>query len=298
MKEYEYTGKAMGTDYAIAIVTNSKELADTLSNQAVKEIQLCENIFSRFLPDSELSKLNQTKEQTVSEIFMKVTEEAYKLFLKTKGIFNPLFQIERLGYDRDFSNIKESALKNMSSEEYNIDFSQTIIDKNDLHIFLQTGQKLDFGGILKGYLAELLCKKIINYSDKISGVIINIGGDIHTEGVDILGNKFIFKIYNPITKEDDISVILYNESLATSGTYKRHWVVAGSNYHHILELSGNNNPDTDIVSASIIHKEGSKSEAFTKVLISIGLEKTKELLQDEEFKFIIIKKNGQIIKNI
>jgi len=68
-------------------------------------------------------------------------------------------------------------------------------------IHLNEGQQLDYGGFLKGYLAELIAKNIMKYSSNIIGVIVNLGGDIHTEGLDKNGNKFIFNIYNPIARE-------------------------------------------------------------------------------------------------
>jgi thiamine biosynthesis lipoprotein len=296
MKEFEYNGKAMGTDFSIAIICSSQELADRLEKEAEDEINEYERRFSRFLPDSELSILNREKDMLVSEIFMKIVLASREFFYLTKGIFNPLLQIERLGYDRNFDDLKiEDDSK--KDELYNIDFSSTIIDREKSRIILGAGQKLDFGGFLKGYLSELLCKKIKSASDKIEGVIVNIGGDIYTEGLDAEGGKFIFKIYNPITR-DDISVPIFNEALATSGTYKRNWKKENLTVHHILDISGTQNPISDVVSASLITRSGGKSEAYAKVFLSLGPEKALEILKDDDIKFIIIKKDGQIIKNI
>ncbi|MEI7480633.1 MAG: hypothetical protein WCJ59_03320, partial [bacterium] len=61
MKEYEYTGKAMGTDYSVAIICNSQDLADKLASKAVSKIQNYKNKFSRFLSESELCKLKKEK---------------------------------------------------------------------------------------------------------------------------------------------------------------------------------------------------------------------------------------------
>lgn len=297
LKEYEYTAKTMGTDLSIAIVSNLETLANTLSSATITEIDLYEKRFSRFLPESELSKLNTMKEMRVSEMFIKVTEESYHLFKLTNGVFNPLFQIERLGYNKTFSEIKDFFI-NENVEEYNVDFSSVIIDKEHSKIILSPGQKLDFGGFLKGYLAELICHRIKNYSSDINGVIVNIGGDLYTEGLDAQDEKFIFNIFNPIIKQNDIPVALYNQGLATSGTYKRKWEVSGQEYNHILNETGRVNPNTDIVSVSVINKSGTKSEAFTKVFLSLGIEKATELLKGEKIEYIIIKKDGEVIKNI
>jgi thiamine biosynthesis lipoprotein len=297
MKEFEYNGKAMGTTFSISIVSDSNELADRLAKETEGEISEYEKRFSRFLPDSELSLLNRNKNMVVSETFMKVAQKSRELFSSTKGIFNPLLQIERLGYNKDFSKLNNFGDMEME-EKYDIDFSSTIIDEKSSRIILGAGQKLDFGGFLKGYLSELLCRKIKKASEKIAGVIVNIGGDIYTEGLDAEGKKFIFNIYNPITKKDDILVPVCDQALATSGTYKRNWKKSGLVVHHILDVSGTENPDSDVVSSSVIHDNGGKAEAYAKVFISLGVEKAIKILADDNIKFVIIKKDGEIIKNI
>lgn len=296
MKEFEFTGKAMGTEYSISVVCTTQALADQMYNIAKKEIELYEARFSRFLPTSELSILNIKKDMEVSKTFIDLTSKAHKLFDETKGVFNPLVQISRLGYDRNFDDIGSEKFVDDESQ-YNVDFSLVDIDTENSRIHLIEGQKLDFGGFLKGYLAEKIAKNIKAYSKDIVGVIVNLGGDVRSEGVDENGNDFIFKIYNPVANNEEISVSLKNKSLATSGIYKRTWLSSGKKIHHILDISGKNNPDNEIVSASVIHKDGAKAEAYAKVFLSIGHVSALKLL-GEDISFVVIKNNGEVIKNI
>ena len=296
IEEFEYNGKAMGTEYSIAIVCESKQLSLELYKIGKNLIDDYEKKFSRFLTTSELSLLNKHKNLVVSEEFLKVTQQAYKLFVKTKGIFNPLVQISRHGYNKNFLDIQDNEIF-LNNEDYDIDFSEVIIDKDNSQIFLNKGQNLDYGGFLKGYLSEIIAEKIKSNSSLVKGVIVNIGGDIHTKGLDRNGNRFVFSIYNPILKNEDIIVTLYNQSLATSGTYKRTWMILNKEFNHILDKTGNKNPESDIISASIINNNGGVSEAYTKVFLSVGCEKALEILEDESISFAVIKNNGKIIKN-
>ena len=316
LTEYEYNEKVMGTDLTIAIVTNSKELADNLAKEALLEIKTYEQKFSRFLPESELSQLNFKKEMIVTKTFMEVFEKVQELFKETTGTFNPLFQIARLGYTENFEEIKNQKVNNQDNQNpkkefaeiYDVDFSKIITDQNLSKIILSAGQKLDFGGMLKGYLAEKIAKKIKNgYTEnftnresgnKIQGVIVNIGGDINTQGLDVNNQEFIFEIYNPINEQDEISIKLYNESLATSGTYKRVWQNNGLKTHHLLDKTGTKNPESDVISISIIHKDGDRADAYTKMFLSLGHEEAVKIIGSSEIKFIIIKNNGEIIKKI
>ncbi len=296
IEEFEYNGKAMGTEYSIAIVCKNKELAYKMHEIGKNYIEEYESIFSRFLPNSELSILNKKKSMVVSSVFLRVTLKAYQLFNKTKGIFNPLVSISRLGYDKNFSDLDDN--KNTKDDDpYDIDFSSVLIDKNKSYIQLGEGQNLDYGGFLKGYLAEVIAEKIKSYSSDIKGVIVNIGVDIHTKGLDKNGDRFVFSIYNPILKNEDIVVTLYNQSLATSGSYKRSWFNFSKKIHHILDTSGSSNPEGDIISASVIHKDGSFSEAYTKVFFNVEHKKALLLLEEDNLGFIIIKNNGDVIKS-
>ena len=239
LEEFEYNFKTMGTDCFISVVSSSKEITDYIYKICLKDINEYEKHFSRFLPDSELSILNKNKNIVVSKLFLEVTLKAYELFVDTNGIFNPLFQISRLGYDRDFDEIKNNE-NTVDDSIYNIDFSAVKIDIDRSTIGLVEGQCLDYGGFLKGYLAQIIAQKIKLYSPKIIGVIVNLGGDIHTEGLDKNGEKFIFNIYNPILDNYDIKIALFNQSLATSGVHKRSWFNFGKKIHHILNIYGNN----------------------------------------------------------
>jgi FAD:protein FMN transferase len=296
LHEFNYSGKAMGTDYSIAIVCEKEELADLLGHQAESEIRSYEERFSRFLPQSELSVLNKNKEAVVSGIFLAVLKASHKLFIQTKGIFNPLVQVERIGYTTNFDNLTTSE-KYALNEDYDIDFSETKIEDTTGRVVLSPGQKLDFGGFLKGYLAEKLAKEIMGDGSEIKGVIVNLGGDIHTEGHDENGEPFAFTIYNPVTMADDISVTLHNESLATSGTYKRTWDTASGKKHHILDVTGTGNPETDVISASVIHPSGGKTEAFTKVFLSAPPDEALKLINESALRYVVITKSGKIITN-
>ncbi len=293
VQEYEYNGKAMGTDFSIALIMESELMAASIAEEAIQSIHTYERIFSRFLETSELSVLNTTREMKVSEIFFEVLLEAQRLFLETRGVFNPLIQIGRFGYTKNFDDITVSNTTDEIDTPYNIDFETVGIVKQDRLVSLTEGQQLDFGGILKGFLAEKLCRKIKNSYPTVVGVIINIGGDIHTQGFDAHGKKFLFSIYNPIT-DTEIQTELHNMSLATSGTYKRAWDRDGTRMHHILDAIGTHNPATNIVSASILHIHGSTAEAYAKVYISLEREEAEKILDSTSYAYILITNTGQI----
>lgn len=294
MHEFTHTGKAMGTDFSISIVCESAETARALLEGAGDTIHAYEERFSRFLPESELSQLNTARAMTVSPDFLEVLLEAQRLFMLTRGVFNPLVQIERLGYTTSFETLEDAPVPPVANDTYNINFSTTSIDSLTGSVILSEGQRLDFGGFLKGFLAEKIARKIMESENDIQGVIVNLGGDIHTRGVDSGGAPFLFSIYNPITQKDDFHIPLKDTSLATSGTYKRTWMQSGVPTHHILDISGTQNPESNIVSASVIHERGGMTEACAKVFLTLGPERACTLLAGITLRYIIITSNGTV----
>lgn len=295
LREHEYNLKAMGTECAIAIVTEHEDLAAQAGSYAMRRIQSFERRFSRFLPDSELSRLNANKEARVSKEFLAVTIRAQELSVRTGGIFNPLLQIQRLGYDKDFTAMDGKSSVGMHGP-YDTDFSRVVIDPNQSSIKLHAGQCLDFGGFLKGYAAEQIADELQKRFRDIRGIIINLGGDICARGKDANNSPFVFCLFNPVLEDNATEVTLDNGCLATSGTYKRTWVNRTESVHHILDASGERSLVSPLVSASVLHADGACAEAYAKVLLAVGPEAFTNTL-GEIVAFVAIDHQGAVYTN-
>ena len=268
MNEYNYQNEHMGTTVSLAFVCESKSLADKVASETFSIIHDYELKFSRFNPESELSRLNHLGSLKVSPELLTVLDLSLDLTNKTQGGFNPLIQVAHLGYRQTFKTIKEAG-SSVIDTKYNTDPKLIQINHSNNQVTLGSNQQLDFGGILKGYLADLLSSNIIkDYSD-ISGCIINIGGDLSARGFDTLHEPFIFFLYNPITGKET-PVTITNQSLATSGTYNRRWQTSEGTRHHIVDADSQQNPQTDLVSISLIADNGALAEALCKLFLTRG----------------------------
>lgn len=297
MQEFAYQQKLMGTTATVSVIVEPETEGDKIAAEIFSQIKDYENRFSRFIPGSELSELNNKKSLVVSDIFLTVLKRSIELSRETNGAFNPLIQIERQGYSEDYTNL-EKELASVTTDKYNLNLSNITIDEKTGLVILQPDQKLDFGGILKGYLATKLAQAIFKkYESTIGGLIINIGGDLHTMGLDSTGKHFEFYLYNPVT-ESETPLPFKDTSLTTSGTYKRTWTVAGNKRHHILAKDGLHNPVTNIISASIIHKDGALAEAYATMAIVSGIEALEKLLEKTDFKYFIVRTDGTTLTNI
>ena len=297
MNEFSYAQRHMGTDVSLSFVCGDRESADRLAKTAFSTIKAYEQQFSRFLPTSELSQLNQSGAAIVSEIFFTVLKRSLELTELTHGAFNPLVQVARLGYQSDYKDLPAEA--EVVDERYSTDITRITLDEKTKRVTLATGQQLDFGGFLKGYLAALLADRTMSREKDCQGCIINIGGDLATRGYDQLHKPFIFFLYNPVTREE-VPIAITDASLATSGTYARRWRTNQGMQNHIVDTVTLKNPAVDAVSVSLITKDGAMSEALTKLFLTRG---EKEAIgtaspDTHEYQYFFVTKSGDIKSNI
>lgn len=219
-------------------------------------LNLYEQTFSRFKRDSSLSRLNQGETITTNELFAEVLRLATTLSQKLPPkYFNPHINLEAHGYHQSFENQDFKNTQNLDKPPLPFPNGLELV-ANTLKLKPKTN--IDFGAFLKGYVAQIIADQ---YQDCCRGIIVNFGGDLSVRGKDIHTSAFRIGIFNPITHQDEV-VILKNQSLSTSGTYKRTWNIKGDQKHHILDPSTNKNPESEFVSISFWGKDGALCDAL------------------------------------
>ncbi len=292
MHEFEYEKRLMGTEFSVSIIADcTREQADAMYRTMSELGDLYEATFSRFREDSELSQLNARKQLRVSPLFIGVLDVARHLFDATGGAFNPLVQIKRFGYTKDFASLPHDMMLSAPDEPYDIDFNAIGIDRRTGIVTLREGQQLDFGGFLKGLVAE----RMTSWAEGVQGVIVNIGGDIATLGRDIDRVPFEFSVWDPIHKRD-IPLPVENASIATSGTYKRTWKLDGMPVSHILGDDGHA-PNTDLVSATVVAHNGAEAEGFATMALISGSRAAQDMLSTRGLPYLLIDRNGAILSS-
>lgn len=263
----------MGTSLEVLIICSSSAIAHRIFHEIYTTCQQWEHIFSRFITTSLISELNSKKKIIANDIFLEVLQKAQEGYKMTNGTFNPFYSPFFFGYENDFEK-NNFTLPQKSSFG---NFEDITISKDSLVCIPPQGY-LDFGGIVKGYLAQKLVKK---YAHRVYEIIVNIGGDLTIKGTDTI------HIYNPVTKKS-IPIHIQNCSISTSGTYKRKW----DNHHHIIDPNIFSSSKSDIISASIIHPKGYIAEVLATASIIWGKEKAKIFLNKNKISYIFIGHDG------
>lgn len=291
MQEYHYESKVMGGDMAVSIIAADERIAQNIHEAMQESARAADQRFSRFIAESELSHLNAAKSLVVSDTFMEAFGTAKRLYEETKGAFNPLVDISRFGYDQDIETVRGTERTSATDSPYNLAFEDIRVEGNV--ITLAEGQRLDFGGFLKGHVAE----QIVREASGISGVIVNLGGDLFTCGHDENGNPFEFTVEYPFDENRLLSFSADNRAVATSGSYKRHWLLHGASFHHVLDASGSKNPRTDVLSVTVVAPRGATADAYATAAFVLGSDAGAELLNAHDYEYCFIRTDGAVVSS-
>jgi thiamine biosynthesis lipoprotein len=203
-----------------------------------------ERRFSRFRPDSQLSRLNAANGEpfNADDSFLDLLETAVRAVRRTSGRFDPsvLPALEALGYDRGIDQLKATPPPSIPVPEplpgagvSAWDLVQ--IDRGKGQITLPPGMRIDLGGIAKGAFADLLAAEFAAWP----GGSVDAGGDLVVWGETPDGTCWTIGIEDPSHPDRDSIVIQLPESfrvgIATSGTHRRRWRAGDRALHHLID---------------------------------------------------------------
>jgi thiamine biosynthesis lipoprotein len=123
---------------------------------------------------------------------------------------------------------------------------------------------------------------------------VNAGGDIYAHGLNGSWLPWTIGIENPFSLVVDLSIVLNNTAVATSGRYKRKWNIDGKEYHHLVNpLSGENK--SEIMSVTLVGKKCVDCDSFTKSIFHLSPENGIEKIQELNMEWLIYTDDGRLI---
>ncbi len=183
------------------------------------------------------------------------------------------------------SKAKLPPMEKLLEAEKHTDINNLIIDEENSTVYIADPLMfLDVGAIAKGYAVEQICLYLEQKG--ITDVLLNVGGNIRTIGN--AGDKntpWKAGIENPDTDNEEKPFIEYvelsGETIVTSGSYQRFYVVNGENYHHIIDPE-TLMPGTKYKSVSVITNDSGLGDAFSTALFLMDYEEGKSLVEETE----------------
>lgn len=177
-----------------------------------------------------------------------------------------------------------------------VDYRRVQLDPVNRTVFLPVkGMGIDLGGIAKGYAADEAEKIMINHG--VKHAIMNLGdSSIYLQGVRPDGQQWRIGIQDPDNLENGYIGILQasDEALSTSGAYERYFIQDGVRYHHIIDPASGYPSESDILSVTIVSKQGIDGDALSTAVFILGRERGMAMLAALGLDAIIITKDHAV----
>ena len=295
--EAEHVVEVMGTRAHVIVVAPTLELADLLGTSAVARLVALERTWSRFLPDSDLSRLNRNSGSvtSVSRDVVGLVERAVEAWHRTNGRYDPtvLPALLAQGYDRDFRELAaaptcSTPLPTAPSPGCDgIRFGPTTV-------MLPVGTTIDPGGIGKGLAADWVTKQVM--TGGATGACINVGGDLRVAGVGPTGNPWSVAIDHPLEAGRIIGhVELHDEALVSSWRTRRVWGAPGAERHHLIDPRTGAPAWTGLAGVTVTAPDAWWAEALATALFLAGPEEAPALAQHHGVGALLVRDDGSIL---
>jgi thiamine biosynthesis lipoprotein len=274
MQIFSKSLKLMGNNFTISVVDEEEAVAQTHIQTAIDEIGRIEQLFTTFKSDSQTNLIN--KNAGIQPVM--VYKEVYDLIERSiaiSKITQGAFDISYGSIDKSLWNFDKTMTKLPSVEEakkivHLINYQNIVLNPTDHSVFLkEKGMRIGFGGIGKGYAAEMAKKLLIKNGVK-SG-IINASGDLTTWGNQPDDKPWTIGIADPDRPQTAFSYIeISNKAVATSGNYEKFILIDGKKYSHTIDPK-TGLPITGIKSVTVISNNAELADAMATPISVMGI---------------------------
>ncbi len=284
----------MNTDVRIITIDWQQSALLAEAERAFHDI---ESRFSRFLPQSELSRLNaQSGERViVSPRMLQLIDLAVFFHHRTGGLFDPavLPLLEDGGYDRSFELVaRDGAACATGRARDNATIADLELDREHFVVTAPRGVRLDFGGIGKGYAVDVAAQRLQEAHD----FLIDAGGDIFASGDGPEGDGWLIGIADPSGGDDIDVVTLRDQAIATSTTSARRWKRGGRWLNHIIDPRDGSPTRSEIISASVIASTATEADVYAKCALILGPGEGRRFLESQRVRGLFVLEDGTTIR--
>lgn len=277
-QDYTLQGRVFGTTYKIMYLNANANYQKSIDSLFLK----MNSSLSTYLPTSDISRINNGDTNVViDDYFAEVFDKSKQIFKETNGFFDPtvgnLVNAWGFGPKDERINLTEVQLKEQMQfvgldKVKRINF-KVVKERSEIY--------LDFNSIAKGFGIDIIARFL---DSKIIGdYLIEIGGEIRTNGFKKNQRPWIIKLVDPIAADDSSgfkNINLSNKSMATSGNYRKFRISdSGIKYVHTINPKTGSASESNLLSVSVIGDlDCADVDAYATAFMAMGLEKTKVFL--------------------
>ncbi len=250
-----------------------------------------EKLFSRTLPQSEISILNNDGSLVAKDDTLLLLDKAVQVAKATDGAYNPCMGsvVSLWDISSGKNNVPDSEA--VAKALVGTSFENLCIDDNGVSL-LQRGTQIDLGGIAKGYALDKAYDKARELGEE--NFCISFGGNVGVHGSSPSSLKtdktgWNVGITNPFDKEKTLGTLLMTEGfISVSGAYERYFKKDGKIYHHIFDPKTGYPSESDIACACVVSTDAALGDALSTAMFVMGSDRAREFYKSGQYDFDMI----------
>lgn len=289
--EHDIAFPAMGTRLRLLIDEPSRPGVEPAAAAASREKRFVaeyEAALSRFLPGSELCRLNDDPRERVpaSELLRDAVRAGLEAAERSGGLVDPTLvdEIEAAGYFTSMAGLPSGPLaealaaappRRPARPRPGSRWRRLAVDEASGEVVRPAGLRFDSGGSGKGRAADLIASRLGSYPR----FLVDCGGDIRIGGGGALLHPYEVFVEHPLSGELAYSLRLGPGAVATSGLGKRVWRRPEGGYaHHLIDPSTGFPAWTGVIAATALGDTALGAETIAKAALLSGPEAGREIL--------------------
>lgn len=284
----------MGTELGLLIVVKNEEEAKrarTDLSAAKEKYARLEKIFSRFDPESELSRLNAHLNEAIpaSADLTAIAKKSLDYYESTEGIFDPriIGHLESIGYAKDFKKSDFTPIVPLSPPDISKDL------KSDLQISegkVRFSERMDFSGIVKGFATDQITAFFREMGWR--NFLVDSGGDMFAAGRPPESEKWNIAVEG--VDEKNLHLSISEKAVATSGISRRKWERDGKRFHHLIHPKYPTNFSFDLRTVSVIADSAEEADVLAKTIFIKDKEEREKFVESQKISAIFLFYSGRV----
>jgi thiamine biosynthesis lipoprotein len=280
-KNVKLSGPIFGTSFNIQYYAEDNS---NYQKQIDSLFEVVNQSLSTYIEDSDISKLNRNEITTIDDHFETVFKASKVIYRRTEGTFDPT-----IGNVVNAWNFGAETNK-FITDSTTIDSLMRFVGLNKVSLIKNNIKKpaetyLEFNAIAKGYGIDVIGDFL--ESKAITNYLVDIGGDLRVLGANLESGKgWTVGIDDPNfdgTQSYSKVIILKDEAMATSGTYRKFKVDEnGNRYAHIINTKTGYPTKTNILSISVIAPDCMTADGYATAFQAMGIESATRFLESHQ----------------
>lgn len=283
----------MGTSYTVTLVGVDERLSRELETGVADYLVEINDIFSTYISDSELSRLNRhplREPFPTSEKLFDVLAMSKEIYEQSSGAFDPTVMplVNMWGFGPEESSgiptheAIQAALAVVGFDGLTLDAAtRTATRDRDIRI--------DLSAIAKGYGVDLLAQFLEHQG--VQHYMVDVGGELRVRGHNAQGQPWRIAIEDASgVSGTAIIVALTDRGIATSGDYRNYFEQDGKRFSHTIDPRSGYPIDHHLASVTVITDSAASADAWATALSVVGAEDALMMADREDIAVLLLVK--------